>query len=271
MQSVEELAELPVMNNGASRPLLGDVAQMKTGTAMGLVERYNMQRVVSITANPHALPIGALEGAINKAIAAAGKPPAGVNVAVRGQIPPLKETLDGLQGGLLLAVAAIFLLLAACFQSLRLSLAILAMVPAVWCGAALALAWTGTTLNIQSYLGAIMATGIAVANAILLVTFAEAARGPLHGRDAAREAGVGRVRAVLMTAFAMIAGMVPLAMGDASTAPLGRAVIGGLIAATIATLTVLPALYTILQPGAAAHSVSLDPDDPASRYYESVA
>lgn len=273
MQSMEDLGELPVMNNGASRPLLSDVATLKNGTAMGMVDRYNMQRVISITANPHAKPLGAVQTDLATAIHRAGKPPQGVAVAVRGQIPALRETMAGLETGLWLALATIFLLLAAYFQSFRLAVAVLCMTPAVLCGAVLALSLTGTTLNIQSYLGAIMATGIAVANAILLVTFAEAARREtkVTSREAAEEAGVGRVRAVLMTAAAMIAGMVPLAMasgeGGAQTAPLGRAVIGGLIGATIATLTVLPALYAILQAGADTHSASLDPEDPASKYY----
>jgi len=132
---------------------------------------------------------------------------------------------------------------------------------------------TGTTLNVQSFMGAIMAVGISVANAILLVTFAEASR--REGRpvlEAAAEGGRGRLRAILMTASAMIAGMVPMAIGfgqgGQQAAPLGRAVIGGLLVATFATLTVLPSVYAILQGRASRFSPSLDPDDPASRYYE---
>ena len=131
---------------------------------------------------------------------------------------------------------------------------------------------TGTTLNVQSFMGAIMAIGISVANAILLVTFAESARRDgASAREAAVEGGRGRLRAILMTATAMIAGMVPLAMASgesAQAAPLGRAVIGGLLVATVATLTILPSVYAMLQARVRTVSVSLDPDDPSSTYYE---
>jgi multidrug efflux pump subunit AcrB len=131
---------------------------------------------------------------------------------------------------------------------------------------------TGTTLNVQSFMGAIMSIGIAVANAILLVTFAEMSRREGNSPwDAAVAGARGRLRAILMTAAAMIAGMVPIALGigagSEQTAPLGRAVIGGLLLATLATLTVLPAVYAMLQKTATGHSASLNPYDPASRYY----
>ena len=192
---------------------------------------------------------------------------------MRGQIPPLEETQSGLANGLLLAVAVIFLLLAANFQSLRLALATVAAAPAVICGVLLMLLFTHTTLNVQSFMGAIMAVGISVANAILLVSFAEGNR--REGRsalEAVATAGGDRLRAILMTASAMIAGMVPMAMGigegGQQAVPLGRAVIGGLMVATFATLTALPCIYAILQGHARQSSTSLDPDDPTSRYYE---
>ena len=266
--SAEDVANLPVMQNGENRPVLGDVAEIKMGKAPGLVERYNMQRVASLTANIHDIPLGEAATQIRAAIARAGTPPKGVTVNVRGQIPPLENTLKGLQNGLLLAVVAIFLLLAANFQSVRLAAAIVLVIPAAIAGVLVALTVTGTTLNIQSFMGAIMSTGIAVANSILLVTFAEAHRQSGSTKlEAANEGSLGRLRAVLMTALAMIAGMVPIAMGAAQTAPLGKAVIGGLLFATIATLTVLPALYAILARDSK-FSASLDPSDQASRFYE---
>jgi multidrug efflux pump subunit AcrB len=142
-------------------------------------------------------------------------------------------------------------------------------------GVLAALLVTGTTLNVQSFMGAIMATGVAVANAILFVTFAEMSRREgAMAREAAVAGGRGRARAILMTAAAMIAGMTPMALGFGEgaeqTAPLGRAVIGGLLAATLATLLILPPVYTILQGRAPGASPSLDPDDPSSRYYEHV-
>jgi multidrug efflux pump subunit AcrB len=177
--------------------------------------------------------------------------------------------LEGLETGLLLALVVIGLLLAANFQSLRLALVVLSTAPAAIAGVAAALALTGTTLNIQSFMGAIMAVGVAVANAILLATFAERAR--MAGQTATAAAVDGahsRLRPILMTSFAMIAGMLPLAIGfgegGEQTAPLGRAVVGGLLAATVATLVALPAVFAIVQGRVQRHSASLDPDDPAS-------
>jgi multidrug efflux pump subunit AcrB len=277
MASLEDIENLPVMNhdalnNGISRPLVADVAKVEYGTTPGEVDRYNMQRVVSLTANIHGKPLGQVVGELREAIQRVGTPPRGVTVFTRGQVPAFEETLSGLSTGVLLSVAVIFLLLAANFQSFRLSVAVVSAVPAVICGVLLMLLLTGTTLNVQSFMGAIMAVGISVANAILLVTFAESARrGGASVREAAVEGGRGRLRAILMTATAMIAGMVPMAVGSgekAQTAPLGRAVIGGLLVATVATLTVLPAVYAILQGRARPASLSLDPDDPSSNYYE---
>jgi multidrug efflux pump subunit AcrB len=173
--------------------------------------------------------------------------------------------------GLLLAIAAIFLLLMANFQSVRLPLVILSTIPGVLCGVVLMLLITRTTLNIQSFMGAIMAVGISVANSILLVTFAEQARQHQDAETAAHTGAIGRLRAILMTATAMICGMIPMAIGfgegGAQAAPLGRAVIGGLLFSTIATLAVLPAIYGLLQRRASITSNSLNPMDPASRYY----
>jgi multidrug efflux pump subunit AcrB len=272
MQSVDEVGRIPVMREGRSYARLTDLAALQPGTMPGLIERYNGQHVVSLTANIHGLTLGEAAARLQPAIAAAGAPPRGVTVRMRGEIPPLQQTLSGLRIGLLLAVAAIFLLLAGNFQSLRLALAIVLTIPAVLGGVLLALRVTATTLNVQSFMGAIMAIGIAVANSILLVTFAERARREGRGTlDAAREGAASRLRAILMTAAAMICGMLPMAIGagegGAQSAPLGRAVIGGLLFATFATLTVLPSIYAVLQGRAPATSPSLNPDDPESRYH----
>ena len=183
----------------------------------------------------------------------------------------MRETFTNIAAGLLVAVMVIFLLLAANFQSLRLAFVVVSTVPAVLTGVVLMLAVTRTTLNVQSFMGAIMAIGVAVANAILLVTFAEDLRrhgeGPIH---TAIQAARARMRPVLMTSAAMIAGMAPMALalgeGAEATAPLGRAVIGGLVAATFATLVVLPSVDSLVQHSANAASPSLDPDDPNSAY-----
>jgi multidrug efflux pump subunit AcrB len=277
MASLEDLRDLPVMNGNVGpaglRPLLGDVADLRYGTAFGLIERYNMQRVVSFTANLHGVTLGEAAPRIRQAIADAGRPPRGVSVALRGQIPPLEVTLSGLRTGLLLSIGMIFVLLAANFQSFRLAFAVVSTAPAVIAGALLLLLASGTTMNVQSFMGTIMALGISVANAILLVTFAEMNR--QEGKpvlEAALEGARDRLRAILMTAAAMMAGMVPIALGIGEgaeqTAPLGRAVIGGLALATLATLTALPSVYAILQRKAGPGALSLDPTDPAGRYYE---
>jgi multidrug efflux pump subunit AcrB len=261
------------MRDGREEPQLTDIAGLKTGTMPGLIERHNGQHIVSLTANIHGLALGDAAPKLQKALAAAGAPPRGVTVRMRGEIPPLEQTLSGLRVGLALAVLTIFLLLTANFQSVRLALAIVLTVPAVLCGVVLMLLATGTTLNVQSFLGAIMAMGIAVANSILLVTFAERAR--TEGRplvEAAREGAASRLRAILMTAAAMICGMAPMAIGwgegGAQSAPLGRAVIGGLVVSTFATLTILPSIYAILQRSGAVTSPSLNPMDPGSGYYD---
>jgi multidrug efflux pump subunit AcrB len=273
IQSAADLSELPVMKDGSARPLLGDIANFQNGTAIGMVERYNGQRVLSYTANVHGTPLGQMRSKLRDAISRAGAPPRGVTVGIRGQISALEETFAGLRTGLALSIVMIFLLLAANFQSFKLALTVLSVTPAVIAGVAVAITITGQTLNIQSFIGAIMAVGISVANAILLVSFAERER--LTGTDArqaAAEGAAGRIRAVLMTAFAMIAGMIPLAIGSVEageqTAPLGVAVIGGLTAATITTLLVLPCVYAIVQGRAGRNSSSLDPADPASSHYE---
>jgi multidrug efflux pump subunit AcrB len=274
MQSIEAVGDVPVMRNGLPQPRLTDIAALKFGAMPGLIERYNGQHVVSLTANIHGLTLGEAAVQLRKALAAAGDPPRGVSVNLRGEIPALDQTLSGLQTGLLLAIAAIFLLLTAYFQSLWLALAIVLTIPAALCGSVLMLTITHTTLNVQSFMGAIMAAGIAVANSILLVTFAEHERREGRGaREAAVIGATGRLRAVLMTASAMIAGMIPMAIGTGAggsqSAPLGRAVIGGLILSTFATLTILPAIYAILRGGGAARfSPSLNPMDHDSRHYE---
>jgi len=206
---------------------------------------------------------------VDEAIARAGAPPRGASISVRGQIAPMRETFRNIAGGLAVAVIVIFLLLAANFRSLRLAFVVVSTVPAVLTGVVLMLIATRTTVNVQSFMGAIMAIGVAVANAILLVTFAEDARQHRVAQPAIA-AAKARMRPVLMTSAAMIAGMIPMALaigeGAEATAPLGRAVVGGLAAATVATLLVLPSVYSLVQQSARGGSASLDPDDPESAY-----
>ena len=270
--SLDDLRNIPVASRDGRPLLLRNIAELTPGTGVGQYERYNMARVASITANIHGADLGAVAREIDAALKDVGAPPAKTSVAVRGQIVPLNELLGGLRTGLLAAVVLVFLMLAANFQSIRLSLVAVSTVPASLAGVVAMLFLTHTTLNIQSFTGAIMAVGVAMANAILLVTFAERARqGGATSADAAVEGARSRLRPIMMTSCAMIAGMAPMALGlgegGAQTAPLGRAVIGGLFAATLATLFVLPAVFTLALGRKPARSASLDPDDSASSHH----
>jgi multidrug efflux pump subunit AcrB len=266
MGSTEDLRNIAIPDRSGQNVLLRNVARVNEGSAIGEYARYNSQRTISVTANlAPGIDLGTAERLVNDAVSGLGAPPPKVGVTLRGQVVPMNETLGGLRSGLLIAMLAIFLLLVANFQSLRLAVAVVAVLPAVIAGVALTLWATGTTLNIQSFMGAIMAVGVAVANAILLVTFAERAR--LDGADsvaAAVEAGRSRLRPILMTSIAMMAGMLPMALGlgesGQQTAPLGRAVVGGLAAATVATLLVLPAVYALIAGRGKFRAISMDPD-----------
>jgi len=274
MTSPEDIETVPVLAGPGPRPVLvGDVATIREGTMPGEIHRYNMQRLVSLTANVEGQSLGAVADDIRAAVARAGEPPRGATVEVRGRIPPLADTIAGLQNGLLLTVAVIFLLLAANFQSFRLGIAVILIVPAVLSGVVAMLLATGTTLNIQSFMGTIMVLGVAGADAILLIAYAERFR--RNGKsvfDAAWDGGCARLRALLMTVSAMTAGMIPLALafgtGAEQAAPLGRAVIGGLLFGTLGTMFVLPAIYAMFQANAPIHALSLDPDDPTSPHHE---
>lgn len=273
-KSLEDIGNVPVPSSGGKSVLLRNIAKISESTAVGQYERYNMVRVVSITANYHGTDLGGILKKVRKAVADAGAPPAKTTVDLRGQSGTLDALKNGFTGGLGIAVAVLFFLLAANFQSWRLAIAVTSTVPAVLAGIIAMLLVTGTTLNIQSAIGSIMAVGVAVANAILLVTFAERDRRKLGGDAPAGgiSGAVSRLRPILMTSCAMIAGMLPMALnlsgGGAQMAPLGRAVVGGLILATVATLFILPAFFALLA-GKRTASVSLDPDDPESEFHSS--
>src|SRR6202012_5458594 len=200
-------------------------------------------------------------------------PPRGLSIELIGLSQTLMETLASLQTGLLVAIIVIFLMLAANFQSFRVSAIILVTVPAVIVGSLALLMITGSTLNLQSYMGIIMSVGVSISNAVLLITNAEHLR--LQNADAllsAREAAMLRLRPIMMTALAMVVGMIPMAsgLGEAGdqTSPLGRAVVGGLVASTFAALFILPLAFAWGQGKASVRSVSLTAaDDTESQTY----
>jgi multidrug efflux pump subunit AcrB/multidrug resistance efflux pump len=272
MRSADDIATLPVNRGDGTGVLLQDVADISRTTMPGEFDRYNMKRTVSITANVVGADLGRAASAVAAAIGVAGEPPKGVKVDVRGQVAPLWEILRGLSVGLLASLAVILLLLTAAFQSLRLAVVAVAGAPAVIAGVTLALWLTGTTVNLQSFMGAIMALGVSTANAILLVSFAEQGRrAGLEAATAAVAAAGERLRPILMTSLAMIVGMLPLAVGAGEggdqTAPLGRAVVGGLLASTLATLLLLPPVFAVVMAGVSRRTASLHPFDPESSRY----
>jgi multidrug efflux pump subunit AcrB len=273
VHSADDIARIPLKREGLSQVLVRDIAEIRPGTMPGQYDRYNMKRQVTLTANRIGVDLGTLSRDVKEAVQRAGAPPKDATIEIRGQIPPMNDMTSGLSVGLIVSIIVIFLLLTANFQSVRMALVAVSSVPAVVAGSLLALWITGTTLNIQSFIGAIMAIGVAMANAILLVTFAELHRqeGEHKSIAAVRGAG-GRLRAILMTTAAMIAGMIPMALAfgeaGAQNAPLGRAVIGGLAAGTAATLFILPAMFAILgKRSSGTKTASLDPDDPDSSHY----
>ncbi|MES2277981.1 MAG: efflux RND transporter permease subunit [Bacteroidota bacterium] len=271
MASANNLGEIPLMNN-KSRPVLNDVADITPGLTNGENDDIGSLPILSVTANINNMDLGTANDDVQKAIKSIGKLPRGLNINTRGLTTTLTDTLDSLQSGLLVAVIVIFLMLAANFQSFKVSLVVLSTVPAVLLGSLLLVRLTGATLNLQSYMGMIMSVGVSIANSVLLITNAEELR--KHNGDAlksAREAAALRMRPILMTSVAMIVGMIPMASGlgegGDQTSPLGRAVIGGLLASTFAALLILPLVFAWVQGNATTQSVSLDPEDKESKFY----
>ena len=273
MTSLGDVANIPVGSATGAQPLVSELADLRTTTVPGELDRQNGLWMLSLSANIGNRDLRRAHNAIERALADAGKPPRGVTTQIRGQVSVLQQIFGELAIGLVAAIGVILLLLTANFQSLKLALVVLSTAPAVLAGSVLMLLITGTSLNLESFMGTIMAIGVAVANAILLVTFAEQNRvNGAAAAEAARAAAVERLRPVLMTSLAMIAGMTPMALafgaGGEETAPLGRAVIGGLATATLATLFLLPMVFGMAQRKASTRSRSLDPEDPQSRWFE---
>lgn len=265
MRSIEDLKSIPVTPN-ATGVFVGDVAHINNALSIGEYHRLNSQRMVSLTANIIGNDLRKTSSEIQNAINEIGTLPVGMNIQVRSQISLMFDTFRELGFGLIIATVAIFLILAAYFQSFKIALVSLTPLPAVLIGVALILVITGTSLNIQSYLGSIMAIGVSIANAVLLVTFAEELRRQSgSSMEAAVDGSAKRIRPIAMTAIAMIAGMIPMALafteGGDQIAPLARAVIGGLCASTIATLIILPLVFSIVQEKSGTNSASLIPDN----------
>jgi multidrug efflux pump subunit AcrB len=271
MKTQEDINSIPLSRN-SNRPVLGDVATITEDVTYGENDNLGAMPFVSVTANVHENDLGSARKDVDAVVKELGELPRGLFVEPIGLSNVLNETLSSLQGGLLVAVVVIFLMLAANFQSFRVSLVVLTTVPAVVLGSILLLLITGSTLNLQSYMGIIMSVGVSIANAVLLITNAEQLR--LKNGNAilaAKEAVSLRLRPIIMTSVAMIAGMLPMAIGHGEgggqVSPLGRAVIGGLFFSTIAVLVVLPLIFSWMQNKASVESVSLDPTDADSKHF----
>jgi multidrug efflux pump subunit AcrB len=239
------------VSGGAS--YLGAVARLRPDTDVSMINHVAVQRVIDVQASASGRDLGGVALGIQKAIDSLGQLPKATRIHIRGQSESMFAAFGRLGVGLVLAIVLVYLLLVVLFQSFLDPFIILVAVPGALIGILWMLALTGTTLNVESFMGAIMAVGIATSNSILLVSAANDAR--VHEKlgvlEAVIAAGRTRLRPVLMTALAMLLGMVPMALalgeGGEQNAPLGRAVIGGLLVATFVTLFVVPAVYTILR------------------------
>jgi len=274
MNSLQQVETIPLrMVNPDLNLMIRDVANVGKSTMPGEIDRSTMQRYISITANVEGEDLGRASRQIEQAIAAAGQAPKGVRVEERGQVAPMREMFTSLGIGLGIAVVVILVLLTAYFESPSLALSSVSSVPGVLCGVVAMLFLSGTTLNIESFMGAIMCIGVSVSNSVMLVTFIDKEWREGKVVPAAARAGAqDRLRPILMTACAMTVGMVPMALaleqGSELEAPLGRAVIGGLVVSTFVTLFIVPSVFALLMGQRAARSPSLQPDDPASAHYD---
>jgi CzcA family heavy metal efflux pump len=253
VESLHDLENTPVTAPSTSRPgILADVASIRRSTEMEAVSHYNIRRIVEIYGAVQDRDLGSAGRDINRIVDANRKSlPRGSFVTIRGQLETMRSSYIGLLGGLVFSVVLVYLLIVVNFQSWLDPFVIITALPAALAGIVLFLFVTHTTLSVPALMGAIMCMGVATANSILVITFAKE-RLLDHGDpiQAAIEAGYTRFRPVLMTALAMIIGMVPMALGlgdgGEQNAPLGRAVIGGLLCATVATLVFVPAVFSLL-------------------------
>jgi CzcA family heavy metal efflux pump len=256
VQSLQDLQNIPITTPGGQTPeILADVASVQRGSEMAAVSHYNIRRVIDIYGAVQDRDLGSVSRDVQRVVDENVRTlPRGTFIAVRGQVDTMRSSYAGLLTGLAFAIVLIYLLIVVNFQSWLDPFIIITALPAALAGIVLMLFFTHTTLSVPALMGAIMCMGVATANSILVVTFAKERFREHHDAvQAAIEAGGTRFRPVLMTALAMIIGMVPMALGlgegGEQNAPLGRAVIGGLICATIATLIFVPAVFSTLHGG----------------------
>ena len=251
--SLQDLMNTPVTNGSATPQVLGNLAQLTPITRAAVVNHYNVQPVIDVYASTQGRDLGGVASDINKALQPfEAKLPRGTQIIVRGQVQTMKSSFFGLGFGLLGAIVLVYLMIVVNFQSWLDPFIIITALPGALAGICWFLLITRTTLSVPSLTGAVMCMGVATSNSILVVSFAREQLEILVGdaRRAALNAGFVRLRPVIMTALAMIIGMVPMALGfgegGEQNAPLGRAVVGGLLFATVATLFFVPSVFTII-------------------------
>ncbi len=277
LDKASDLEELPLKMVNPYVPLmLRDVIKdghVRESVRPGEYDRDMSQRFLTVLANVEGEDMGRAIQQVRQAVEEAGQAPRGVRVEEQGQIPQMTKMFKALGIGLAVAVFVILILLTAYFQSLRLALISLGAVPGVLAGIAVILYFSKTTLNIESFMGSIMSLGVSVSNSVMMVAFMdEHWKAGKPSTEAAHRGASERLRPILMTACAMTVGMVPMALalerGSQMEAPLGRAVIGGLVMSTFATLLVLPSIFAVVIGKKEARSPSLCPDNPESKYYD---
>jgi multidrug efflux pump subunit AcrB len=278
VDSLQALANIPVTSGstptgssaGVKPQILGTLAAIQRGTGQALVSHYNVQPVIDIYGSVQNRDLGAVADEVSRIVDDSRKElPRGSRIVIRGQVETMHSSFTGLLAGLVFAIVLVYLLMVVNFQSWLDPFIIITALPGALAGICWMLFLTHTTISVPALTGAIMSIGIATANSILVVTFArEQLRSGSDAFAAAVQAGVSRFRPVLMTALAMVIGMVPMALGlgegGEQNAPLGRAVIGGLLFATVATLLFVPTVFAVIhslrsRPSATASGAEVQP------------
>jgi multidrug efflux pump subunit AcrB len=252
VDSLQDLANIPISNSkGAPPQILGNLASISRGASMAAVSHYNVQPVINIYGSVQGRDLGSVASDLDRIVAGSQNDlPRGSRTIVRGQIETMRSSFRGLMAGLVFSIILVYLLIVVNFQSWLDPLLIISALPAALAGILWSLFATHTTFSVPAMIGSIMCVGVATANSILVVSFAkEQMEDGANATVAALEAGFTRFRPVIMTALAMIIGMVPMALGlgegGEQNAPLGRAVIGGLLFATVATLFFVPTVFSV--------------------------
>jgi multidrug efflux pump subunit AcrB len=263
VDSLSALETLPITSGGPSAPILGGIANITRSVSNAVISQYDIQWLVQIYATTQGRDLGAIAAEVRKAISdTKSDVPKGSSVFLLGQVQTMYSAFSGLLFGLLGAIVLVYLLIVVNFQSWSDPFVIITALPAALAGIVWMLFTTGTTLSVPALTGAIMCMGVATANSVLVISFARERYDELGDPvAAAMEAGFVRIRPVLMTALAMIIGMLPMSLGlgegGEQNAPLGRAVIGGLIFATVATLMFVPVVFSMIHKKQGAKAAAL--------------